>query len=142
MTAPIGSDEWCDALSRACCPICVRLPDNADHIHDDPEHDRALIRAAVEEARLARDREWSNRIESQDTLHPGSPDLDAALAWYMRLVLPLEKVIEKARQAELERIAGVLRAFAAKNTDVGLDDDGLERIAAAILARKGGERGE
>ena len=33
-------------------------------------------------ADLLRDREWSNRLESQDTLHPDSPDLDIAIAWY------------------------------------------------------------
>lgn len=33
--------------------------------------------------RLARDREWSNRLQSQDTMHPDSPDLDVAIAWYV-----------------------------------------------------------
>ncbi len=33
---------------------------------------------------LTRDREWSNRIQSQDTIHPDSPNFNLAVAWYVR----------------------------------------------------------
>lgn len=33
----------------------------------------------------ARDREWSNRLQSQDLLQPGSLDLDVAIAWYVSI---------------------------------------------------------
>jgi len=33
---------------------------------------------------LARDREWSNRLQAQDTIHPDSTDFDLAIAWYTK----------------------------------------------------------
>ena len=84
----------------------ARLKGCLCNCHDAPnemfpkQHDDCLIcmKGLVEEAEalgriaaaqqgghvaLARDREWSNRLESQDTLHPDSPDLDLAIAWYV-----------------------------------------------------------
>lgn len=43
------------------------------------------LREARQDAALARDREWSNRLQSQDMLHPNDPDVDVAIAWYASL---------------------------------------------------------
>jgi hypothetical protein len=67
------TDEECDVLTRRVW----------DGFATGEANTRTLVRAAVEEAQRARHREWSNRIQSQDTLHPDSPDLDIALAWYL-----------------------------------------------------------
>lgn len=85
-TPPTGrlTDEEIDAL---------RIVADAEWVSGEPvsslrRRDHVLARAAEAEVERRRDRQWSNRIESQDTLRPDSPDVELALAWYMKGVKP------------------------------------------------------
>jgi len=61
-----GFQKASDAVNAAATDIAVQM-----------------VEGAVATERLKRDREWSNRLKSQDTIHPDSPDLDVAIAWYV-----------------------------------------------------------